>query len=215
MWQNKYMNILTKDNKMSKLYFKYGVMGCSKTACALMCKFNYEQQGFKVLLLKSLIDTRNIKDNEIVVHSRIGLESKCVPFSSQDNLIEIFNQKSKIEAYNVIMVDECQFATTKQIEQLKELSLNYTVLCYGLLTDFKTNLFEGSKRLIELADSLQELKSVCTCGRKATVNARFVNGKLNITGDVVAIENQNNVTYKTMCYACYNKLKTDILKKED
>lgn len=200
---------------MSKLYFKYGVMGCSKTACALMCKFNYEQQGFKVLLLKSLIDTRNIKDNEIVVHSRIGLESKCVPFSSQDNLIDIFNQKSKEEAYNVIMVDECQFATTKQIEQLKELSLKYTVLCYGLLTDFKTNLFEGSKRLIELADSLQELKSVCTCGRKATVNARFVNGKLNITGDVVAIENQNNVTYKTMCYACYNKLKNDILKKED
>lgn len=199
---------------MSKLYFKYGVMGCSKTACALMCKFNYEQQGFKVLLLKSLIDTRNIKDNEIVVHSRIGLESKCTPFSNKDNLIEIFNQKSKEEAYNVIMVDECQFATTKQIEQLKELSLKYQVLCYGLLTDFKTNLFEGSKRLIELADSLQELKSVCTCGRKATVNARFVNGELNITGDVVAIENQNNVTYKTMCYACYNKLKNDILKKE-
>lgn len=215
MWLNKYMNILTKDNKMSKLYFKYGVMGCSKTACALMCKFNYEQQGFKVLLLKSLIDTRNIKDNEIVVHSRIGLESKCVPFSNQDNLIDIFNQKSKEEAYNVIMVDECQFATAQQIEQLKELSLKYIVLCYGLLTDFKTNLFEGSKRLIELADSLQELKSVCTCGRKATVNARFVNGKLNITGDVVAIENQNNVTYQTMCYACYNKLKTDILKKED
>lgn len=197
---------------MSKLYFKYGVMGCSKTACALMCKFNYEQQGYKVLLLKSLIDTRNVKDNEIVVHSRIGLESKCTPFGKNDNLIELFKQKCAEQEYNVIMVDECQFATKEQIEQLKELSFEYQVLCYGLLTDFKTNLFEGSKRLIELADSLQELKSVCKCGKKASVNARFVNGKLNLDGDVVAIENQNNVSYQTMCYACFNKLKKDILE---
>lgn len=206
------MSFLTKDNKMSKLYFKYGVMGCSKTACALMCKFNYEQQGFKVLLLKSLIDTRNIKDNEIIVHSRIGLESKCTPFDKDTNLIQLFKQKCLEQEYNVIMVDECQFATSRQIEQLKELSLNYQVLCYGLLTDFKTNLFEGSKRLIELADSLQELKSVCKCGRKATVNARFINGKLNLDGAVVAIENQNNVSYKTMCYACFNRLKKGILE---
>ena len=197
---------------MNKLYFKYGVMGCSKTASALMCKFNYEQQGFKVLLLKSIIDSRDIKDNEIIVHSRIGLESKCTAFSKEDNLIDIFEQKLEEKEYNVIMVDECQFATEKQIEQLKELSLRVPVLCYGLLTDFRTRLFDGSKRLIELADKLQELKSVCKCGRKASVNARFVDGKLNITGDVVAIENQNNVSYQTMCYACYNKLKQDTLK---
>lgn len=192
---------------MNKLYFKYGVMGCSKTASALMCKFNYEQQGFKVLLLKSLIDSRNMRDNEIIVHSRIGLESKCIAFAKNDNLVEIFNQKLKEQEYNVIMVDECQFATEAQIEQLKELSLKVPVLCYGLLTDFRTRLFEGSKRLIELADKLEELKSVCRCGRKASVNARFVDGKLNTVGDVVAIENQNNVSYQTMCYACYNELK--------
>ncbi|MBQ7885227.1 MAG: thymidine kinase [Clostridia bacterium] len=192
---------------MNKLYFKYGVMGCSKTASALMCKFNYEQQGFKVLLLKSLIDSRNMRDNEIIVHSRIGLESKCIAFAKNDNLVEIFNQKLKEQEYNVIMVDECQFATEAQIEQLKELSLKVPVLCYGLLTDFRTRLFEGSKRLIELADKLEELKSVCKCGRKASVNARFVDGKLNTVGDVVAIENQNNVSYQTMCYACYNELK--------
>lgn len=192
---------------MNKLYFKYGVMGCSKTASALMCKFNYEQQGFKVLLLKSLIDSRNMRDNEIIVHSRIGLESKCTAFAKNDNLVEIFNQKLKEQEYNVIMVDECQFATEAQIEQLKELSLKVPVLCYGLLTDFRTRLFEGSKRLIELADKLEELKSVCKCGRKASVNARFVDGKLNTVGDVVAIENQNNVSYQTMCYACYNELK--------
>ena len=107
----------------------------------------------------------------------------------------------------MIIVDECQFATEAQIEQLKELSLKVPVLCYGLLTDFRTRLFEGSKRLIELADKLEELKSVCKCGRKASVNARFVDGKLNTVGDVVAIENQNNVSYQTMCYACYNELK--------
>ena len=191
---------------MSKLYFKYGVMGCSKTASALMCKFNYEQQGFNVLLLKSTLDTRDIKDKQIIVRSRIGLSSPCVAFTKDDNLIEIVNNQSKNISYDVIMVDECQFATESQIEQLKEISQDKIVLCYGLLTDFRTKLFAGSKRLVELADSLQELKSVCTCGRKATVNARFVNGKLNLTGDTIAIENQNNVTYKTMCYSCYKKL---------
>ena len=95
---------------MAKLYFKYGVMGCSKTASALMCKFNYEQQGFKVLLLKSILDTRNLKNNEIVVHSRIGLESKCIAFSKDDNLIDIFNRESIKQMYDVVMVDECQFA---------------------------------------------------------------------------------------------------------
>ena len=190
---------------MSKLYFKYGVMGCSKTACALMCKFNYEQQGFKVLLLKSILDTRDFKNNNIIVHSRIGLESPCIAFSKNDNLIEIFNDCNKYQKYDIVMVDECQFATKEQVEQLKQISLKNSVLCYGLLTDFKTNLFEGSKRLVELADSLQELKSVCACGKKATINARFVNNIFCADGDSIAIES-GNVTYKTVCYACYKKL---------
>ena len=191
---------------MSKLYFGYGVMGCSKTANALMCKFNFEQQGFKVLLLKSLIDTRDGKDNNIIVHSRIGLESPCIGFSSDDNLIDIFKTECQKEKYDIIIVDECQFATAKQIEQLKQISLTNIVMCYGLLTNFQTYLFEGSKRLVELADSLQELKSVCKCGKKASVNARFVNGKLCTNGDSIAIENENNVTYEPMCYGCYIKM---------
>lgn len=192
---------------MGKLYFKYGVLGSSKTANLLMCKFNYEQQGFKVLLLKSCLDTRNIKDNQIIVHSRIGLESPCTIFLKNDNLIELFNTLNKENNFDIIMVDECQFATEKQIEELKTLSQFHNVMCYGLLTDFRTKLFEGSKRLVELADSLQELKSVCSCGKKASVNAKFLNGIFNIEGDTIAIENQNNVTYKTMCYSCYQKLK--------
>lgn len=191
---------------MSKLYFRYGVMGCSKTANALMCKFNFEQQGFKVLLLKSLIDTRNVKNNKIIVHSRIGLESPCIGFSSEDNLIDIFKRECKKQKYDIIIVDECQFATAKQVEQLKQISLSNIVMCYGLLTNFQTQLFEGSKRLVELADSLQELKSVCKCGKKAQVNARFVNGMLCTNGDSIAIENENNVTYEPMCYGCYIKM---------
>lgn len=191
---------------MSKLYFRYGVMGCSKTANALMCKFNFEQQGFKVLLLKSLIDTRDMKDNDIIVHSRIGLESPCVGFSKSDNLIDLFNKECQKAKYDIIIVDECQFATTKQVEQLKQISLTNIVMCYGLLTNFQTYLFEGSKRLVELADSLQELKSVCKCGKKASVNARFVNGKICTTGDSIAIENENNVKYEPMCYGCYIKM---------
>lgn len=193
---------------MSKLYFKYGAMGCSKTASALMCKFNYEQQGFNVLLLKPVIDTRDIENGEIVVKSRIGLFSSCTTFGEKDNLKNLFLEKCKDKWYDVIIVDECQFCTEKQIESLKLLSKYVTVLCYGLLTDFKTMLFSGSKRLVELADSLQELKSVCSCGKKANVNARFVNGEITSQGDAVAIENQNNISYKSMCYDCYvSKLK--------
>ena len=106
-----------------------------------MCKFNFEQQGFKVLLLKSLIDTRDVKDNNIIVHSRIGLESPCIGFSSDDNLIDIFKAECQKEKYDIIIVDECQFATAKQIEQLKQISLTNIVMCYGLLTNFQTYLF--------------------------------------------------------------------------
>lgn len=194
---------------MAKLYFKYGAMGCSKTASALMCKFNYEQQGFNVLLLKPVLDTRDLIGEKIVVRSRIGLFSECITFSQKDNLIQLFNEQNKIKKYDVIIVDECQFSTESQIEQLKTLSLKVTVLCYGLLTDFRTKLFEGSKRLVELADSLQEMKSICQCGKKATINARFVNGKIVSSGDTLAIENQNNVTYSAMCYDCFLKQKNN------
>ncbi len=191
---------------MDKLYFKYGAMGCGKTANALMTKFNYEQQGQKVLLLKSVIDDRNIKDGEVVVHTRIGLESKCVAFGPNQNLITLFKKLSKTQKYDVIIVDEAQFATAKQVDQLKELSCNIPVLCYGLLTNFQTKLFEGSKRLVEVAESLQEIKSVCACGRKANVNVRFVDGKLTTRGRNVAIE-KGNVTYRPMCHKCFLELK--------
>ena len=183
---------------MNKLYFKYGAMGSSKTAQALMCRFNYVQKGFNVLLAKPSIDTRSSK-----VKSRIGLEADCETFSKNENLIDFFENFNKKQKIDVFIIDEAQFMTKEQVNELKEISLNIPVLCYGLLTNFKTELFEGSKRLVELSDSLMEIKSVCRCGRKATVNARFVNGKITTTGEEVSIGADE--MYEGMCYNCFKK----------
>lgn len=179
-------------------------MGSSKSAQALMTKFNYEQKGFRVLLLKPILDTRDKVNGKIIVKSRIGLSSECVTFVKEDNLIDVINL-NKLNENLVVIVDECQFCTKKQIEELKTISRRYPVLCYGLLTNFKTELFEGSKRLVEIADSIQEIKSVCRCGRKANVNARFVNGKLVLEGEEVLIGAEE--TYESLCFNCFDELK--------
>jgi thymidine kinase len=194
-----------------KLYFKYGVMGCSKTAQALMTKFNYEQQGYNVLLMKPSIDNRDDHENKTVIKSRIGLESDAIAFSRRQNLIRLFNKRKK-DNIGVIIVDECQFCTSNQIDELKELTKFAPVLCYGLKTDFRTKLFSGSKRLLEIADSLTELKAICECGRKATVNARFKNGLLVTKGSIIEIGGDDK--YRAMCYDCYKKLEKQTLKKE-
>lgn len=197
---------------MSKLYFKYGVMGSSKTAQALMCKFNYEQVGFDVMLIKPVIDTRDTLDEKIIVRSRIGLTSDCLTFDSNENLYKFIFNHNQFRPKSVVIVDEAHFCTAKQINELKEVSRNIPVLCYGLLTNFKTELFEGSKRLVEIAESLMEIKAVCECGKKATVNARFINGKIVLNGDEVLIGGDES--YKAMCYNCYNSLKKEIQNEE-
>ncbi len=189
---------------MAKLYFKYGAMGSSKTAQALMCKFNYEQKGFKVFLFKSQIDNRKIRNGKGLVHSRIGLESECVEFGKLFSFKAYFNNLKFDQGKSVIIVDECQFLTKEQVDELKDISLQMPVLCYGLLTNFKTELFEGSKRLVELAESLTEIKSVCRCGRKATINARFVDGKIAKDGEEILIGADE--CYESVCYSCYKKL---------
>lgn len=188
---------------MAKLYFKYGAMGSSKTAQALMTKFNYEQKGFKVILIKPILDTRDIKDGKIVVKSRIGLYSECLTFTAETNLLEL--TKDLLCEKSIVIVDEAQFCTKEQIEQLHAISRKNNVLCYGLLTNFKTELFEGSKRLVEIADSLNEIKSVCKCGRKAIINARFIDGKIVTSGAEIMIGAEES--YESLCFACYEKLK--------
>lgn len=188
---------------MAKLYFKYGTMGSSKTAQALMCRFNYIQKGYNVLLLKSSIDNR-FEDGNSQVISRIGLKADCIKFGKEQSLLELFNEHSTNDKVDVVIVDECQFASASQIEELKTISHNIPVLCYGLLTNFKTELFEGSKRLVELADSIEEVKSVCKCGKKSTVNARFVDGKVVDSGEEILIGAEES--YESMCYWCYKDM---------
>lgn len=187
---------------MNKLYFRYGVMGSSKTAEALMCRFNYIQKGFNVLLLKPSIDNRFEAETPQVI-SRIGIKADCIKFDKTQSIIKLFETENSKKKIDVIIVDECQFATTRQIEELRRIAYDIPVLCYGLLTNFKTELFEGSKRLVELADSLQEVKTICTCGRKASVNARLIDGKITTNGEEILIGAEES--YEGMCYLCFRK----------
>ena len=196
---------------MSKLYFKYGAMGSSKTAQALMTRFNYIQKGYDVLLIKPIIDTRDVINGEIVVKSRIGIYANCKVFDEKTNLFNFIKKHGFLEDKKVVIVDEAQFCTEKQINQLHDISEVVPVLCYGLLTNFKTKLFKGSKRLIEVAESISEIKSVCRCGRKATVNARFVNNQPIFKGKEIEIGADE--LYVGMCYNCYKKLKLENKKK--
>ena len=185
---------------MAKLYYKFGAMGSSKTASALMCRFNYIQKGINVLLLKSKLDTRS-KENE--VESRIGLTAPCISFAENESITELYEKANEEEKIKVVIVDECQFCTKKQIEQLREIAEEIPVLCYGLKTNFKGELFEGSKRLLEIADSIQEIKSVCECGKKAIMNGRFVKGLLVTDGNELEIGGDEK--YRSLCWSCYKK----------
>lgn len=185
---------------MAKLYFKYGAMGSSKTAQALITKFNYEERGMKVWLIKPAIDTRDGSD---IVHSRIGLESRAHVIYENSDIIADF------EAYgcaDVIIADEAQFFTPEHIDRLRCIvdERNIPVLCFGLRTDFLTHLFPGSRRLFELADSITEIKTVCDCGAKATVNARIdENGRVVTEGAQVLLG--GNDCYIAMCHPCWRK----------
>ena len=192
---------------MAKLCFKYGAMGCSKSAQALMCKFNYEQKGFNVLLLKPSIDTRDYDNGKSVVKSRIGIKSECEVIRKDQSLLELYKKLSLNKKYDVIIIDEVQFCSEEQINDCKEISVDIPVICYGLKTNFRSYLFEGSKRLIEIADSIIEIESLCGCGDKATVNARMINGELVTEGEEVVIGGDE--TYVAMCYSCWRKLQKE------
>jgi len=152
---------------MAKLYFYYGAMNSSKTANALMTHFNYQEVGQRALLCKTKTDTR---DGARVIRSRIGLEMECILL---DELVKM--PETTIKSYRCIIVDEVQFATEEQIDFLSDIVdfLDVSVMCYGLRADFQNKLFPGSERLITIADTIQEIKTVCWCGKKATCNARF------------------------------------------
>ena len=185
---------------MAKLYFKYGAMGSSKTAQALITKYNYEENDLAVWLLKPSADTR---DGKNILRSRIGLEAEVEIVAPQTNLVELFCRE-RMGKCDVIIVDECQFLTTAQIDELRSLvdEYNIPVMCFGLRTDFQTKLFPGSLRLMEVADTIQEIKTICDCGAKATVNARIdSNGHIVTQGAQVVLG--GNDRYIAMCHKCY------------
>lgn len=185
---------------MAKLYFKYGAMGSSKTANALITKFNYEERGMKVWLIKPSIDVRDGAD---AVRSRIGLSAKAHIATPDEDLFVEYGKNSDCD---VIIADECQFFTAKQVDELRRIvdELNVPVLCYGLRTDFLTHLFEGSRRLFEVADSVTEIKTICSCGKKAIVNARIDSeGKIVTEGGQILLG--GNDSYVAMCHSCWKR----------
>ena len=183
---------------MAKLYFKYGAMGSSKTANALITKFNYEERGMRVWLIKPALDDRDGAD---AVRSRIGLEAQAQALAADTDIYTVF---SEMEGYHVIIADECQFFTAAQIDQLRAIvnDFDVPVLCFGLRTDFLTHTFEGSHRLFEVADSITEIKTICSCGKKAIVNARIDgSGRVVTEGGQILIG--GNDSYIAMCHSCW------------
>ncbi len=185
---------------MAKLYFKYGAMGSSKSAQALITKFNYEELGMSVWLIKPSIDTRDGAD---IIKSRIGLECRAQVITPEQNIAEEYRLVGR---HDVIIADEAQFFTPEQIDQLRFLvdEENLPVLCFGLRTDFLTHFFPGAQRLMELADSLTEIKTVCACGRKATVNAR-IDGAGHIVTQGSQVLLGGNDSYVAMCHKCWKE----------
>ena len=184
---------------MAKLYFKYGAMGSSKTAQALITKYNYEENDLQVWLIKPSADTR---DGAAILRSRIGLEAQVEVIAPEVDIYARF-LGGKARRSDVIIVDECQFLTEKQIDQLRTIvdEHNIPVMCFGLRTDFQTRLFPGSRRLMEVADTIQEIKTICDCGAKATVNARVNDGYIVTEGAQVVLG--GNDSYIAMCHKCY------------
>lgn len=176
---------------MAKLYFRYGVMGSSKTANALMVRYNYEERGQEALLVKPELDQR---DGARFVASRAGLSHDCIYFS---DLMEMTPRELK--PYACIIVDEAQFLTREEVRYLTELvdDWNIPVICYGLRADFKGDLFPGSAELLATADIIEEVKTICWCGKKAVCNARVVDGKVAREGEQIVLGGSES--YVSLC----------------
>ncbi|MBE6933897.1 MAG: thymidine kinase [Ruminococcaceae bacterium] len=185
---------------MAKLYFKYGAMGSSKSAQALITKYNYEENDMSVWLIKPSADTRDGAD---ILRSRIGLEAKAEIITPETDIFLRF-QESRQGKCDVVIVDECQFLAEKQIDQLRAIvnAFAVPVLCFGLRTDFQTRLFPGSLRLMELADVIEEIKTMCDCGAKAIINARIDGDGFIVTQGAQVVLGGND-SYIAMCHRCY------------
>jgi len=194
---------------MSKLYFRYGAMNSGKSTNLMQVAHNYEERGMRVVLIKPSTDKKG--GDKLV--SRLGVERKVdLLINDEQNIYEEIKRWEENEyKIDCILVDEVQFLKSHQIDELFEIAvcLDIPVICYGLRTDFKMQGFEGSTRLLLLAHSIEELKTICKCGRKAVLNGRRINGKFVFEGEQVAIDNVDNVEYESLCGHCYFKFKNE------
>lgn len=201
-------------NRIGKLYFRYGTMGSAKTAMLLTTAYNFEERGMAYMCLKPVVDTREKKN---VIRSRIGIERECKWIYPETDLYDmvkdIFEQTLSVPDW--ILVDEAQFLSEAQVDQLARVVDDYgcNIICYGLRTDFQTRLFEGSRRLFEIADSIEEVKSTCNCGRKTIVNARIdSNGQIITEGEQVEIG--GNDRYIAVCRKCWRNKRIEMSHRD-
>lgn len=194
---------------MAKLYFRYSSMGAGKSIDLLKVAYNYEERGQKVLLMTSALDNRYGIGK---ITTRIGLERTAYAIKRTDNIYDYVINLNYVPA--CILIDEAQFLTEKQVYQLTDLVdfIDIPVICYGLRTDFQMKLFEGSGPLFAMADKIEELKTICECGKKATVNLRIIDGNPVLSGKQVYIG--GNESYVPMCRKCY-KEKLGLDKKKE
>ena len=185
---------------MAKFHFRYGAMNAGKSTILLQTAYNYEEKGKKIVLLKSSIDTKG--DEKIV--SRIGLERKVDYLIYEKDSI-LSKLENSIHNIDCVLVDEAQFLKREQVNELFYITKKYNipVIAFGLRTDFRTNGFEGAIRLLELADELLEMPTICKCGKKARFNARKINNKFIFEGDSIVIDDRAEVTYESLCGSCY------------
>jgi thymidine kinase len=190
---------------MAKLHFKYGAMNSGKSDTLIKAAYNYTERGLSIVTLKPSIDTKG--DKRIVARAggeRI-VDIIATPKLNIRDAIHSFCKEKGIETLSCVLIDEAQFLTDAQIDQLMEIAKldNVSVIAYGLRADFKTALFPGSKRLFELADNVEKLPTMCRCGNQAEFNCRKVNGKFVFEGSQVAIDGEGDVTYESLCGTCY------------
>ena len=204
---------------MSKLFYYYGSMASAKTLRLLSTAYNFEEKGVQIMVLKPALDTR---DGEGIIRSRAGLERKCIMIDKDVNLYKAIKAyknvlDAQLESLKWVIIDECQFLTEEQVDQLSDVVdfLDISVMCFGLRTDFQSRLFPGSKRLFEIADDIEEIKSTCECGdNKTSINARFdENGEIIIEGSQVEIG--GNERYRAICRRCWKNKVRDKLMKEN
>lgn len=201
-------------NRRGKLYFRYGTMGSAKTAMLLTQAYNFEERGLSYICMKPIID---IRESRNVIRSRIGIERECSWIYADTNLYlavkELFEETLDVPAW--ILVDEAQFLSAEQVEQLAHAVDDFgcNVVCYGLRTDFRSFLFEGSKRLFELADTIDEIKSTCTCGRKTIMNAR-IDSEGNVMTEGEQVEIGGNERYMAVCRKCWRNKTVERASKD-